>query len=336
MKRELIFISMTLALVCACSQKKQEAANAAVQADPKVAVDTARMQEVLLDDTYSTSVEAYAVNNIAPQSAGRIKSIQTEIGSFVSKGQLLATMDDLQLQQANIKLANDQIEYDRLKALLDEGGVSQSDFDQIEMTLKLDKTNVENLRQNTYLESPLNGVVTARNYDVGDMYSMSQPIFTVQQITPVKLLVGITESSYTKVKIGQKVTITVDAFPGETFSGSIVRLYPVMNQASHTFNVEVHVTNGDHRLRPGMYAKVNVVLGLNNSVVIPDSAIVKQQGSGVRTVFVLDGNVAKSKIVTLGRHIGDKYEVLTGLYDGEVVVVKGARSLKNNQKVEVI
>lgn len=326
-----------MALLCGCGQKKQDTAAVAAQADQKVSVEEAKMELVNLDDSYSSTVQAFAINNIAPQSAGRIRSINTEIGQFVSKGQLLATMDDYQLQQAQIKLSNDQIEYDRLKALLEEGGVAQSDFDQIEMALKLDRTNVENLRQNTYLESPLNGVVTARNYDSGDMYSMSQPIFTVQQITPVKLLVGITESSYTRVKVGQEADLTVDAFPGETFKGKVVRLYPVMNSGSHTFNVEVNVTNANHRLRPGMYANVKINLGANNSIVISDKAVIKQQGSGVRTVFVLgEGNIAKSRVVTLGRHIGDKYEILEGLQEGEKVIVKGARSLKNNQKVEVI
>ncbi|MCQ2177876.1 MAG: efflux RND transporter periplasmic adaptor subunit [Bacteroidales bacterium] len=335
MKKTLIIFSV-LALACGCGQKQTEEQQA-VEIVPRVRVQRAELQLVNQDQVLSSTVQASAINNIAPQSAGRIKSIKTEIGSFVTKGQVLATMDDLQLAQSDIKLANDTAEYERLKSLLEKGGISQSDFDQVEMALKVSKSTNENLRQNTYLTSPINGVVTARNYDQGDMYVMGQPLFTVQQIVPVKLLVPVSEADYTKVKPGDKVSVSVDALPGKTYEGKIAMIHPTMDARSHTFNAEVHVQNRNYDLRPGMFARVDVTMGANSSIVIPDAAVVKQQGSGVRVVYVLKGdNTVRQKSVTLGRHIGDKYEILTGLGEGEQVVVRGAFTLREGQKVEVI
>ena len=207
----------------------------------------------------------------------------------------------------------------------------------MELAFKVSKSSYDNLLENTVLRSPISGVVTARNYDVGDMYSMSSPIYTVQQISPVKLLVAVSEADYTKVSKGDKVTVLADALPGEVFKGSVVRLYPTMDAVSHTFNVEVQVANSSARLRPGMYAKASLNMGDTDSVVIPDAAVVKQQGSGQKLVYVLKADsTVEARIITLGRFFDGKYEVLSGLSEGEVVVVKGQSVLKSGDKVEVV
>lgn len=336
MKKSL-FLLAALAMLSSCGLKKQKEEPLVSEVLAKVEIQVATIQTVDLDQVYSSTVQAFAVNNIAPQSGGRIKSIKAEVGQFVSNGQILAVMDELQLEQSKVKLENDQKEYDRLKALLDEGGVAQSDFDQIEMALKVSKSTIENLEQNTYLRSPITGVVTARNYDKGDMYAMAQPIFTVQQISPVKLLVPVSEADYSKAKVGTQVTVTADALPGKTYTGKIVRLYPTIDASTHTFSAEVNVTNGNRELRPGMFARVRMNLGSSNNIVIPDASVVKQQGSGKRYVFVLTAdNTVEQKFVELGRHFDSKYEILSGLEAGDKVVVKGASTLKQGQKVEEI
>ena len=167
------------------------------------------------------------------------------------------------------------------------------------------------------------------------MYGGS-PIYVVEQITPVKLYVGVSESDYTKVKKNDKVTLTADALPGKTFTGRIARIFPTIDPATHTFTVEVNVANADRVLRPGMYARVNIDFGTNHNIAVPDDCIVKQQGSGVRSIFVLqsDGTV-KESVVTLGRHFGTEYEILSGISEGDKIVVKGQASLKNGSKVNV-
>ncbi|MBQ1938471.1 MAG: efflux RND transporter periplasmic adaptor subunit, partial [Bacteroidales bacterium] len=130
--------------------------------------------------------------------------------------------------------------------------------------------------------------------------------------------------------------ITVDAFPGEQFEGNISRLYPTIDPATHTFLVEVKVPNKDTKLRPGMFARVVIRYGVNHSVVIPDKAVVKQQGAGDRYVYVLnDDQTVTFQKVTLGVREGSEYEVLSGLKEGDKVVVEGQIRLQDGVKVEL-
>ena len=304
---------------------------------PSVEVVHATTRDVAQESTYSSTVEAYATNNIMPQAGARIRKINVEVGDYVVKGQVLAEMDRFQLEQLELQIQNDEVEYARLKGLYEEGGVSQSDFEAAELGYKVRKTNYQNLLENTILRSPINGYVTARNFDKGDMFSMSAPLFTVQQVVPVKLLVGISESEYTKVKKGDVVSLSVDALPGRDFTGKVNRLYPTINAATHTFNAEVIVQNADRALRPGMFARVKVTFGTNHRVVLPDQCIVKQEGTGQKFVYLLNTDDTVSYVpVTLGRHIGTEYEVVEGVTEGDLVVRKGQATLKDGVKVIVL
>lgn len=326
-----------MVLASSCGARKQEAAPVEEDKTPIVEVYSAVKETVSHETNYSTTVQANVINNITPQNAGRIRKLNVEVGDFVKSGQILAEIDRVQLDQAALKLKNDETELERCRQLYKEGGLSQSDFESMELSFKVSKSSYDNLLENTVLRSPISGVVTARNYDVGDMYAMSSPIYTVQQISPVKLLVAVSEADYTKVSKGDKVKVIADALPEEEFKGSVIRLYPIMDAASHTFNVEVQVANTSARLRPGMYARASLNMGDTNSIVIPDAAVVKQQGSGQKLVYVLnDDSTVDARVVTLGRFFDDKYEVVTGLSEGEKVVVKGQSLLKSGDKVEVV
>ena len=303
---------------------------------PTVSVIQVSKRDVPQEATYTSTVQPYVKNNIVPQAGGRITNINVEIGDFVKEGQILAEIDKAQLQQAQLSLKNQEVELARLKSLYEAGGLSKSDLDAIELQYNVTKTQVDNLLENTVLRSPINGVITARNYDVGDMCSMSAPIFTVEQIIPVKLLIGISESDYSKVKKGDSVEIKADAVPDKTFYGKINRIYPTIDPATRTFTVEVVVQNNYRTLRPGMFVRATVNFGTNSSVVIPDVAVVKQQGSGERFVYILneDGTVTYQKVV-LGRRLDAEYEVLEGVEDGAKVVTGGQIRLKDGIKVTV-
>jgi RND family efflux transporter MFP subunit len=333
-----IYVAAAVILAAGCGNSKGKAVDQAVAEDltPTVAVTQVSVREVPQEETYTSTIQAYVKNNIAPQTAGRISRILVDVGDNVKKGQVVAEMDQTQLAQIELQLKNNETEYNRLKELYEVGGLSKSDLDAIEMAYNVSKTQYNNLKENATLVSPINGVITARNYDAGDMYAMSAPIYTVEQIVPVKLLVGISETDYTKVKKGDSVEITADALPGQTFNGKVRKIYPTVDPATRTFTVEVVIDNGNSVLRPGMFARAKVNFGMNNSVVIPDVAVVKQQGSGERFVYVLneDNTVTYQKVV-LGRRMGAEYEVLEGLSDGAKVVTGGMIRLKDGIKVIV-
>ena len=338
-KNYLILAVLAFAVSCGGngSTTSGETAALPVETVPSVEVAVARVRSVPQEMSYASTVEAYAVNNIMPQQGGRIRKINVEVGDYVSRGQVLAEMDRLQLDQLALQIQNDEIEYQRLKSLYEEGGVSQSDFETAELGYKLRKTNYKNLEENTILRSPVTGFVTARNFDAGDMFGMSAPLFTVQQVVPVKLHVGISETEYARVKKGDQVTLTVDALPGRSFTGKVGRLFPTIDPLTHTFKAEVVVPNADKVLRPGMYARVTVNFGDRLSVVVPDQCLVKQEGTGTRFIYVLqaDGSVSYVPVKT-GRHMGSEYEIIEGLSDGQTVVVKGQAALKDGVKVNVL
>lgn len=335
--RTIIYVAAAvMAVSCGNNNSKTaEQPQAAEVRLPNVTIMAASYKDVPQSDVYTANVEAYAKNNIAPQSPSRIQKIYVEVGDFVRAGQIVAKMDEVSLNQSKLSMANDSLEYSRIKKLYEQGGVSKSDFDAMELKYNVTRSQYQNLLENTILRSPVSGVITARNYDQGDMYGGS-PIYVVEQITPVKLYVGISEMDYTRVKKNDTVTLTADALPGRTFTGRIARIYPTIDAATHTFTAEVNVANRDRLLRPGMYARVTVNFGSNHSIVVPDDCVVKQQGSGVRSVFVLQAdNTVKEVVVTLGRHFGTEYEILSGVAEGDKVVVKGQASLKNGSKVNV-
>ena len=339
MKTTKIAMIAALAIAAAsCGNSSQNTGAASTEeVVPNVEVAKAAVRDVPMEVSYASTVQAWAVNNIMPQQGGRIRKINVEVGDYVVKGQVLAEMDRLQLDQLELQVKNDEIEYERLKSLYAEGAVSQSDFEAAELGYKVRKSNLDNLRENTILRSPINGFVSARNFDAGDMFGMSAPLFVVQQVLPVKLLVGISESEYTKIKKGDNVKLTVDAIPGREFTGKVERLYPTIDPATHTFKAEVAVPNADKALRPGMYARVTVNFGTRRSVIVPDRALVKQEGTGTRFIFALQADGTVSYLpVTIGRHIGAEYEILSGLEEGATVVVKGQALLRDGVKVNVL
>ncbi len=332
-----ILISSMVAIAASCgNQVNKEEETAVIEELPAVKVIEAESRVVPHIGTYTSNVLPFAKNNIAPQGVNRISKINVEVGDIVKKGQVLAEMDKAQLLQAELQYKNREIEYNRVKELHEVGGISQSDLDAIELAFKVAKTTYENLLENSVLRSPLDGVVTARNYDVGDMYSMALPLFVVEQIVPVKLLVAVSEVDYAKVKKGNSVKITVDALPDLTFYGKINRLYPTVDPKTHTVNVEVMVGNPYRTLRPGMFARAEIVFGKNERVVIPDIAVVKQVGSGERFVYLLnEDNTVSYKKVILGTRMGAEYEVIEGIPVGAKVVTEGQTRLKDGLKVQV-
>ena len=328
-----------VAMMTACGQKDKSTATTeqnAPQAAPVVSVITAQAEDVEITNTFTSNIEPFAINNIVSQTAGRIVSIKAEVGQQVRKGQLLATMDDVNLAKTRMQYVNDSTELARLTELYNIGAVAQSDYDMAKLALNVTKKTYQNLAENTYLRSPINGVVTARNYDKGDMYSMAQPIFVVQQIQPVKMLINVSETLFTNISKDMDFEITVESYPGETFQGKVNLIYPTVSASTHTFPVEIVCQNADQKLRPGMFARVTANFGTNHHVVVPDGAVVKQQGSGEHFIYVLqpDGTV-KYQLVEVGKRLGNRYEIVSGINEGDKIVTEGQIRLKDGVAVTV-
>ena len=335
-KFNILLIAGAAIMMMSCGQQNQNTQQV-VEENPKVTVTTVNAEYVSQLQVYPTTIEADIVNNIAPQSAARISKIYVEIGDKVQAGQKLALMDEVNLEKARLQLINDSIEFGRIEQLHEIGATSSSDYEAMTLKYDVSKKTYKNLLENTVLKSPIAGVVTARNYDEGDMYAMTQPLFVVQKISPVKMLINIPESKYSQIKKGMEVDITTDAYGDQVFKGTVDLIYPTINSMTHTFPVEVKFNNKDLTLRPGMFARVTVNYGDNFRVVVPDRAVMKQVGSGEQYVYVLnaDGTVTYT-VVELGRRMGNRYEILKGVDDNATVVMTGQTKLKNGITVDVV
>ena len=294
---------------------------------------TARPVEQIQE--YTATVEAEVKNNIAPSSPVRIDKIFVEVGDHVSKGQKLVQMDAANLKQTKLQLDNQEVEFNRIDELYKVGGASKSEWDAAKMAYDVKKTAYQNLLENTSLLSPISGVVTARNYDSGDMYSGGNPVLTVEKITPVKLLINVSEVYFTKVKKGAPVNVKLDVYGDEAFEGKISLIYPTIDPSTRTFQVEIQLPNQNQKVRPGMFARASLNFGTEENVVVPDLAIVKQAGAGDRYVYVYkDGKVTYNK-VELGRRMGAEYELKSGVPNNSQVVIAGQTRLINGTEVEV-
>ena len=324
---------MFILLMSACTESKDKKGVDVISEKPRVklATVTARQVDQILE--YTATVEAEVKNNIAPASPVRIDHIYVEVGDKVSKGQKLVQMDAASLKQLKLQLDNQEIEFRRLDELYKVGGVSKSEWDASKMSLDVKKTSYRNLLENTSLLSPISGIITARNYDNGDMYNGNTPVLVVEQIVPVKLLINISENYFSKIKKGSPVKVKFDVFEGEVFNGKISLIYPTINAATRTFPVELVLDNKDMKVRPGMFARVEVNFSSENHVVVPDLAVVKQAGSGDRYVFVYEKGKVRYQKVELGSRMGSEYELISGVDNNSQVVVAGHARLVNGTEV---
>lgn len=341
MKKIVMMWAVVMALAMTSCKKTHETQTTFKSNDELEAVDvkvkTVSMRDVDQLVEFTANVQSDVVNKIAPQAPTRIRKINVEVGDRVSAGQTLVLLDNNSETQLQAQLQNLETEFNRIDVLYKAGGVSKSQWEQVKTQLDVMRQSMKNIEENTRLVSPISGVVTARNYDNGDLYSGAQPVLVVEKLSPVKILLDVNEQYFRQVKVGMPVDqITLDAYPGETFQGKVSIIYPTLNTMTRTFQVEVTLPNNDRRVRPGMFARVKLNFGTLNHVLVPDQAVVKQSGSGERYVYVVNDGRAYHRTIELGRRIDAEYEIIDGLQDGDVVVVFGQNLLNDGRQVNVL
>ena len=256
------------------------------------------------------------------------------MGSRVSRGQRLVVLDDVNIAQQQIALSNLKRELERARELVKIGGGTQQAVDQLQAQYDATARAIRTMQENTVLTSPVSGVVTAKNYDAGDLPA-GLPILTIEQQQPLKVIVNVNESEYPHVRKGMPVSVTFDTYGDEVFQGQVYLIHPTVDATSRTFQVEVTITNRQDKVRTGMFARVAFNYGSTMSVVVPDRAVQKQVGSGVRYVWVYQGGEVELREVELGQRLEDRYEIKGGLVPGTQVVIAGASRLQDGAKVQL-
>lgn len=343
------FLSLAVIALASCSGK-EKAEDATEEAKTKPVVKVMTVEETDVDQlaTYTATVEPELINNISSSTPNRIKQILVDEGVKVSKGQRLVVLDDvnttsyeLQVDNARANLRNVETNYNRAVELFKIGGGTRQQVDQMEIQLVNAKNALasaeralRNVRENTVLTSPINGIVTARNYDPGDMTG-ALPILTIAQVRPVKIVINASESTLPRIHKGMPANITFDTYGDEVFKGTVSLVMPTVDSSSRTFGVEITLPNADGRILPGMFGRVTLNLGNARHVVVPDVAVVKQPGSGNQYVYVYKDGTVSYKQVQLGQRIDKSYELISGVENGSQVVISGQNRLADGMAVEV-
>ena len=328
---------LSAGLLASCSSSSSSKPTEEQSADTVrlVEVAPAEMRALSLSEEFTAQLEAKVVNNITAQAGGRLKQLLVKVGDRVGAGQAVARMEATQAAQAQIQLADAKTNFARMDELYKVGGVSKAQWEQAKSAVDQAKLAYGNAAENTVLRSPISGFVTAKNYDNGDMTSPQLPVVVIQQIAPVKAVIGVSEQYYSYLKKGAAATLSVDALGEETFSGVVTNIFPTLDPVTHTVSTEIEVANKDLKLRPGMYARVHLDFGTKEALTVPDKAIVRQAGSGARYVYVFSGGKAVYRAVELGQQQGDLYEVVSGLNAGDQVITSAPSNLKNGLSVKL-
>ena len=292
-------------------------------------------EEVLRTIDVSTTLEGYQTMSVAPSVTGRIEHIFVDVGSRVARGATLVRMDQQQYNTTKLTFTNLALELSRMEALVATGAVSQQTYDQTKLSYDQTEESLKFLEANTYVRAQFSGVISAKNYEDGELYS-GQPILVLTQVNTLKALMAIPESYYPLVKAGMKVDIRSEIYPDTVFPATIEIVYPTIDPATHTFNAKVRIPNGEERLRPGMYVHTSLEMGKSTALLIPYQSVQKLTGANDRYIYLNDGGVARRVFVQMGQRFDDRVEVFADeVREGVEVVTTGAEKLVDGCKLNV-
>jgi RND family efflux transporter MFP subunit len=319
-----------------------------------------------------------------PKVNGRLESVSVRLGDSVRRGQQIAKVEDSEIRQqvrqqeaafqvgeatirqreADLKLAQTNLE--RNRSLLERQLLPRQTFDDTEARYQaalaqLDlaraqfeqsKARLDELRinlSNTVISSPVDGFVGKRYLDPGAAVSPNAPVVSLVAINTVRMVANLVEKDVKRLSVGMPAQVEVDAFPGEKFTGKVGRIAPVFDPQTRTAEMEIEVPNPGFRLKPGMYARVDLTVdSRQNALTVPSNAVVNLEGK--MGVFLANGApqpagtssagpgpgaglTAKFQPVQTGIRDGEQVEITSGLDDGARVITTGATALKDGDRV---
>ena len=331
--KKIMYVAVAALVLVACGKKEV----ATEQAEKVEIVKTMILQprEIERELTISTNLQGYETVNVAPSVTGKIEHIYVEVGDRMVKGQDIVRMDQTQYRQAKLTMGNLEMEKTRMDALLASGSVSQQSYDQLKLSYDQTKENLEFLKTNTYVKAPFSGVISAKNYEDGELYA-GQPIVVLTQIDKLKALIAVPESYVPQVKAGMKLTLQTEIYPEKEFPATIEVVYPTIDASTHTFQCKVQIPNAQHLLRPGMYVTTTLGLGKADVILVPYQSVEKLVGANDRFVFLNKDGYAQRVAVQLGQRFGEEIEIIAPeIVPGAEYVYVGQHRLVDGVKLQV-
>lgn len=309
-----------------------------------VSVVTAAKQNVSNNFTLTGTIAANNDVIILSETQGRVVKVNAQVGEFRTAGSVLVEVDS-ELKEAAYKTS--KMTYDKAKkdlvryeSLYKDSSISDSQIEQARWNFQSAEAQYIVARRqlkDTKITTPISGIVTARNVDIGSMVQgapQSTVVANVVDISKLKVKINVAEKDVFKLKIGDHVEVTTDVYPNAVFEGHIVTIAAKGDDA-HTYPVEVRIDNSAiSPLKAGMFGRVSFSTKNNNdNIVIPREAIVGSLKNA--KVYVVENNVVKLRVVKIGAEFGTNVEVIAGIKEGEVIVVNGQNNLKDNAAVVV-
>ena len=331
-----IIVLCSIAVVFASCGSKKENAVVTAERTEKVKVETLQKSKIARKIELSTTLEGYETMNISPSLTGKIEHIFVEVGSRVKAGDMLVRMDQNQLNTTKLAFANLGVELNRIKTLRESNTVSQQSLDQLQLSYDQTKQGLDFLEKNTFVKATMSGVISAKNFQDGELYS-GAPILVLSQINTLKALVNIPESYFPEVKKGMTLNLRSDIYPDQVFPATIEIVYPTIDPRTHTFQAKLKIANGQDLLRPGMFVRTSLEFGEVEAIVVPYQAVLKLVGSNERYIFLNNNGSAKRVSVNLGQRFDDKVEILSNeIKEGDQLVSVGQAKLIDGVKLSIV
>ena len=353
-----LFLIVFLVFFVGCKNSDSENARQVSQPETRVTVTSAKKGDIAEILSLTGTLIAFQEVRITSKIPGKVQRVLVDVGSRVKPGDTL-----IQLEQRELALAVDQAEaglanakanleickttFDRLDNLLKDKAISKMKYDDAKARLDIARAQVWQARaavasakeqlENATITCPIDGIVAKKNVEVGEVVSPpimpGKALLDVVDMRHLKTTVNVSENRVKEVYIGQETIITVDGFRGEFFPGKVSKISPVVNPRSRTFEVEVLISNPESKLKPGMFARVQLVLAKRTDVVKVPLRAVTQEDKG-HVVFLAENGVARACNVKLGISDGVDVEVISGVTEGDKVIVQGNVGLKDGAGIK--
>ena len=308
---------------------------------PPSQVDTVVLHRQALPNSFETvgTLRASQSVSLRPEVAGQLRAIGFAEGQAVSHGQVLFQLDDAlvraDLNEASANLQNSKRAYARASELSAKQLIARSDLDKAQAVLAVDQARAASARTHVdkaVIRAPFAGVTGLRKVNVGDYVDIGQDLVDLVRLDQLELDLRAPEVVLSTLAVGQRVDFGVDSFPKEVFNATVVAIAPTVDAGGRSVSLRARLDNPEQKLRPGMSARVRIVLATNaQALLVPEQAIVPM-GEQTNVYVVADGK-AKLVAVTLGVRQPGSVEVTSGLKDGDQVIVSGLQKIGDGAPV---
>ncbi len=290
----------------------------------------------------TATLEADEEAKVVAKVRGVVKELLVEEGDFVSAGDVLASLEDeqLEIEASRAKATMDRLnnEFSRKRELFEKNHISAEEFENAKFEFEAQKSAYElaDLKiKYSKIRAPISGVVSDRLIKAGNMVNTDQEVFKITDFDPLLAVLHIPEHEMNKLNKGQAALMHFDALPGESFIGQVLRVSPTVNPETGTFKVTISISDESRQLKPGMFGRVRIVYDTHpNALLIPKNAVITEDG--LSSVFVINNKMAYRKTVSTGYTNGNNIEILNGINPADTVVTIGQSSLQDSSLVEVV